>query len=397
MISGSTDESSRSLLDFVQCRTTQVWHAALPTHCRQTPAGGSAAALHCTTLTHASCADMLLATTLRENGADVLQPENLDADDVIARLTLHWRGVLLSGDRDMLRYVDLHGKEKRIMELFAFAPDGALVLVPRRDLVCRGTPLCALNVQLDLDLWRVAKCKTLKLVKDCAFYNRGNPDSFTRSHGNLHKLARGLRQALYAVLKARTVYETLPEWCEDTKDVKWVSTDVSGDAALAHEIRNPDLAYHWLASQEPLSCDEPSHTTAAPGRQDYRKWRSYTRAMLVAEYYASSLAKDTCMSDVIQIAQSVDPFFVRTIARGPPSNTPVHYLATACVRCGHNANCIHAELEYIWSHGMQLPKLCKTCRLARRANVTVVHRVKRGGRVSLQSRGGRSVVGVSMF
>ena len=345
----------------------------------------------------AHAADMLLATTLRENGADVLQPENLDADDVVARLALHWRGVLLSGDRDMLRYVDLHGKDKRIMEVFAFAPNGALVLVPRRDLVCRGTPLYALKVPLDLDSWRVAKCKTLKQVKDGASYIRGNPDSFTRSHGNLHKLARGLRQALYAVLDAHTVYETLPEWCEDTKEVKWISTDVSADAALAHEIQTPDLAYRWLAAQEPLACDESSHTTATLGRQDQRKWRSYTRAMLVAEYYASSLAKDTCMSDVIQIAQSVDPFFVRTIARGPPSKTPVHYLATACVRCGHNANCIHAELEYIWSNGMQLPKLCKTCRLARRANVSVVHRVKRGGRVPLHSRGGKSAVGVIMF
>lgn len=41
-------------------------------------------------------ADVVLAAELRAQGADVLQPLGLDADDVVARLALHWQGTILS-------------------------------------------------------------------------------------------------------------------------------------------------------------------------------------------------------------------------------------------------------------------------------------------------------------
>jgi len=71
-------------------------------------------------------ADASFAAVLREQGADVMQPLNLDADDVVARLAIENDAMILSGDRDMLRYEDLDDKENRIKQGFAFELNNCL-------------------------------------------------------------------------------------------------------------------------------------------------------------------------------------------------------------------------------------------------------------------------------
>ena len=319
---------------------------------------------------------MLLAAGLRAQGGDVLQPERLDADDVVVRLALHWKAVILSGDRDMLRYTDLPLKRARIMELFAFAPSGALVLAPRRDFECRGTALRARAVALDLPAWRTPKCKSLQHMRDGDEFVRGNPDSLTRSHGNLHMHARGLRQALYARLglcSVRGVRETIPVWDARDEVVRWQSSVVAPDPALDRLLQQPFAAYTWLVAQDVQSdagdklvrMVDRRHCT--PTGQDTAKWRSYTRAMLVGEYHAAAqqLQPAENMQLIVQVAQSADPHYVPTLACARAWHPPVHYAQTACAHCGHNANCIHAELEHLWSKGLRLPTHCKTCRRQR--------------------------------
>ena len=310
-----------------------------------------------------ACADVLLAAALRAQGADVLQPERLDADDVVVRLALHWNAAILSGDRDMLRYTDLPHKRARIMELFAFAPSGALVLAPRRDFECRGTALRARAVALDLPAWRTPKCKSLRHLRPGDDFVRGNPDSLTRSHGNLHLLARGLRQALYARLGLRSVRETIPVWDTDGEEVRWNTSQVAGDGALDENLQSPSAAYAWLVTQDLQSAVQ----RGTPGGQDTAKWRSYTRAMLVGEYYAAAQerAPPVTVDHIVRVAQSVDPYYVPTLACARRWRPPMHYAETKCAHCGHNANCIHAELEHLWGKGLRLPTHCKTCRRQR--------------------------------
>ena len=329
-------------------------------------------------------ADVLLAAALRAQSADVLQPERLDADDVVVRLALHWNAAILSGDRDMLRYTDLPHKRARIMELFAFAPNGALVLAPRRDFECRGTALQARTVALDLPAWRTPKCKSPRHLRAGDEFVRGNPDSLTRSHGNLHLLARGLRRALYERLGLCSVRETIPVWDADGEEVCWQSTEVSADGALDANLESPSAAYAWLLAQDRQSARQRE----TPSGQDTAKWRSYTRAMLVGEYHVA--AQDTAACDaverIVRVAQSVDPYYVRTLACAHGWRPPVHYAETRCAHCGHNANCIHAELEHLWGKGLRLPTHCKTCRRQRAERVG-----RLGGRTQPFAQGRRTV------
>lgn len=306
---------------------------------------------------------MLLAAALRAQWADVLQPERLDADDVVVRLALHWNGAILSGDRDMLRYIDLPHKRARIMELFAFAPSGALVLAPRRDFECRGSALRAHAVALDIAAWRTPKYKSLRLLRPGDEFVRGNPDSLTRSRGNLHLLARGLRQAIYKRLGLSSVRETIPVWDAGGEQVRWDCCEVAADGVLHETLQCPAAAYAWLVQQDLKSAAQ----RATPSGQDTGKWRSYTRAMLVGEYHVAAQEPPPLDSvvHIVRVAQSVDPYYVPTLASARAWQPPVHYTETRCTHCGYNANCIHAELEHLWSKGLRLPTHCKTCRRQR--------------------------------
>jgi hypothetical protein len=86
------------------------------------------------------------------------------------------------------------------------------------------------------------------------------------------------------------------------------------------------------------------------------------------------------------VAQSVDPYYVRTLACAHGWRPPVHYAETRCAHCGHNANCIHAELEHLWGKGLRLPTHCKTCRRQRAERVG-----RLGGRTQAFAQGRRTV------
>ena len=202
-----------------------------------------------------------LAAVLKHQGADVLQPLNLDADDVVARLALAFDGVILSGDRDMVRYEDLDNKSERVNEHFAFKKDGSLVLIPRVDFELRAEPRRADSVSLCLDEWRSPKHKTVDSAASPPRFVRGNPDSFTKAMGNLNLVARPLRQALYARLGYDVVQETFPEWDKECNEVTWHTTSVAADTSLDALLDDPVRAFEWLANAD----NNPHAVSAASG------------------------------------------------------------------------------------------------------------------------------------
>jgi len=310
--------------------------------------------------------DVSLAAVLKEQGADVLQPVGLDADDVVARLALAFDGasksIILSGDRDMLRYDDLDCKHDRIKENFAFRGDGCLVLISRRDFELRAEPRSACDVTLDLKAWRAPKLKTLA----GASYVRGNSDSFTKSMGNLNVVARPLRQALYARLGLESVEETIPVFNKISNDVEWSKISVVADNSLDELLKNPEQAFQWLGTADKA----PPMSSNRYTQSQCRIWRSYSQAMTVAEYcytvqQANTINTNSVLIDYIHMAQSLDPNAAD--AHVTPWRIPDHMLETLCSRCGKTSNCVSGELEFLWSKGFSLPKLCKLCRKERQA------------------------------
>ena len=309
----------------------------------------------------------------------MLQPLNLDADDVVARLALAFNGMILSGDRDMLRYEDLDNKRQRVNEHFAFKKNGSLVLIPRVDFELRAEPRRADSVCLALDEWRTPKPKTVDFTASTPRYVRGNPDSFTKAMGNLNLVARPLRQALYARLGYDAVQETFPEWDNGCNGVTWHASSVAADTSLDALLDDPVRAFEWLADAD--KC--PHAAKAASGPQERRAWRSYSQAMLVAEYCFTARRGDTkhtentsepCSTpgeheliNLVMIAKTVDPFFsAEATATRDPWCIPAHLLEQVCPGCGHHSNCVYGELEFLWSKGFSQPKLCKQCRKRRK-------------------------------
>jgi hypothetical protein len=375
-------------------------------------------------------ADVSLAAVLKHQGADVLQPLNLDADDVVARLALAFDGVILSGDRDMVRYEDLDNKSQRVNELFAFKMDGSLVLIPRVAFELRAEPRRADSVSLSLDEWRSPKHKTVDSTTSPPRFVRGNPDSFTKAMGNLNLVARPLRQALYARLGYDVVQETFPEWDKECNKVTWHTTRVAADTSLDALLDDPVRAFEWLANADnnphavsaesgignkavheqqfanaagmippsmslPFAALDPKAAAraeaAAAARVTQKKleaaaqalaaqkkrntplcriWRSYSQAMLVAEYCFSARRGDTknkaALINLVRIAQSVDPFSAEAIATQDPWRIPAHLLEQVCPVCGNYSNCTLSELEFLWSKDIPQPKQCTQCRKRRK-------------------------------
>jgi hypothetical protein len=128
-------------------------------------------------------------------------------------------------------------------------------------------------------------------------------------------------------------------------------------AALEHKATaRAEAAEAAIARQKQLEA------LAAQQKRDTphcRIWRSYLQAMLVAEYCFSARCGDTnhtknksapCSSpgvheliNLVQIAQSVDPFSAEAIATQDPWRIPAHLLEQVCPVCGNYSNCTYPD------------------------------------------------------
>lgn len=331
-----------------------------------------------------AAADVVLMALLRAHGADVIQPLHVDADDVVARLAMEWDALILSSDRDMLRYTDLDDKERRVHPLFAFhsfvSDDGRIELLPRIDFQSRSEPRIVAGMELDLAAWRQPFCKLdIQTIKTHG-YVRGNTDAFTKQMGNLHKTSRPLRQALYARLGIETVFERLPVWDEKAGSVVWEDCSVNADARLDALLDDEAKAFEWLEERD--TPPATSNEFGDPGLQEEHLCRrSHSRAMVVAEcLFSVRLASQSQNEEplppleCINIAERIDPF---AKCSGREIGKPLHpldswshsYIADHLIYeecsnfgCGRPANCDYGELQYLWKKNFTVPKRCRWCR-----------------------------------
>jgi len=169
--------------------------------------------------------------------------------------------------------------------------------------------------------------------------------------GNLHVIARPLRQALYSRLASVTVVEIFPVWNSDLNDVVFEETKVDPDKSLDHLLDDPAAALKWLTTNDialPPSIGEARHS---------QEWRSYARSMIVAElYFTAHIAaspNSRNLIDSVSIAKSIDSYhkkradFLPSIANPWPRGVPVcniEFFFMGCITVLY----IHESHAIIW-------------------------------------------------
>lgn len=179
----------------------------------------------------------------------------------------------------MVRYTGLDRYKNKIFVTFAFSHDGSIKLVPRDDFEIHDREtreLRAVSIS-DLKAWVVKNVNVNKLLTlQKGSFVRGNADSFTKRAGNLHMIARPLRQAVYSRLGHTFVHEFVPVWDAVGCSVVWVDEFVEADKALDALLDDPTKAMAWLVEADAL---------AESVLSDFEKVsRSHSRSMIIAEY-----------------------------------------------------------------------------------------------------------------
>jgi hypothetical protein len=235
-------------------------------------------------------ADTVLHALLQRAGFTVLYPPGIDGDDAVALIAWKLGGDALSRDRDLLRY-EPELPRSRVYRGFAIDDDsGRLVLEPQGAPLPKGTAPRSLR-----DI-----CKTFKWPGPmqlsaqwgmnepalCAnarsgTITRGNPDSFTAAHGNLHVDAMKLYAAVFAQLGlTEAVTVRLPEAVDDAS-----GEEGDAQAALVARAVLPDdcTAKRIVASSAKLARRWLYGEASLPDTSDERRERAHAVCMIAAE------------------------------------------------------------------------------------------------------------------
>ena len=234
-------------------------------------------------------ADTVLHALLQRAGFTVLYPPGIDGDDAVALIAWKLGGDALSADRDLLRYAP-ELPRSRVHRGFAIDTSGRLVLEPQGAPLPEGTPPRSLRAICDACKWpgptQLSAQWGMHEPAMCAkarsgTITRGNPDSFTAAHGNLHVDALRLYAAMFAQLGlTEAVTMKLPEAVVDAPEEDWevraalVPREVLPDDCTAKRIvaSSAKLARRWLYEEASL-----------PDTPEGRRERAHAVCMIAAE------------------------------------------------------------------------------------------------------------------
>ena len=271
-------------------------------------------------------ADTVLHALLQRAGFTVLYPPDIDGDDAVALLAWKFDGDALSGDRDLLRY----GPElprSRVYRNFAIDEDsGKLILESQGAPLPEDTAPRSLPEICDASDWpgptRLCARWGMNVPTLCAkarsgAIKKGNADSFTAAHGNLHVDALGLHAAVFAQLGlADAVAVKLPEALDDGPngdgDTRAVlaTRNVLPDACTAKRIvaASAKLARRWLYAEASL-----------PDTPEGKRERAHAVCMIAAE-----------TTDAMWFAQGDDRYVARGALYSPAVRTLTLYNKLVC-------------------------------------------------------------------
>lgn len=204
-------------------------------------------------------AETYLMAELQRVGCTVLSPPEIDGDDAIAWIARDTGGHILSRDNDMVRYglpLDriLNGLEFQYNRKGGI---GSIILRMRskaRSVSPRELPGEPFDAELQ-ELWTAKEGSLVRNIKS-GLLRRGNSDAYTKQWGNLHRLARPLRQALYARLGVESVTEILPTWNCDSKQAELEEEEVfASEPDGGPCCTSPDELYNWFRYNAPGAHD----------------------------------------------------------------------------------------------------------------------------------------------
>jgi hypothetical protein len=162
---------------------------------------------------------------------------DIDNDDTIAAWAQHNGASVLSGDKDMYRY--LHAD---FVIYSNFEIDHGYLVLEESKSFWHPKPR-KLPEPLPRTFTHFPVVERLKSSKE---YMKGCPSALTKYVGNLHLLCRPLRQAFYHIVGVDfDVKESFIEWNELKQEAYWTKEKVSPDPTLAHIIYNLPAALHY--------------------------------------------------------------------------------------------------------------------------------------------------------
>ena len=316
-------------------------------------------------------ADTFLAELLREAGAPVYQVDGEDGDDIAAMLayTLGDNSLILSGDRDMFRYVFIKDAPKRVMADFSFevSSSGTVTIVFHPSTTQRvkdgvADRTLADMPECDIPRW-AAPTNKLRVVVDnpARGYVRGCCSPWTRRFGSLHGVARPLRLAAYhAMGHTARVFEMFPEWNPDADAVAWNEGEVTPDPdpTMLKVLESARVALEWLTRRDPGAGDDSSREGT---------FRCFARHAIVAEIIAAVEGGHgvTVLSRMRELcAGRFEGFVDGEDAAEGVSWPPADRTRIRCSERGCGASFVvnASERKFLDKKGFALPKRCAPCR-----------------------------------
>lgn len=312
-------------------------------------------------------ADKLLCEAIRAEGATLYYAEDMDGDDVVAKLAdeLPGRPFVLSADRDMFRY-NLPDANNRIFSEFSFTEDGKRIVLIESPTKCPrdGVTARALDdIGYDPESW-IKYASKLGAVASLhhSDYIRGSCSSLVRRYGNLQGHALELRRAAYWELGAKDpVHEVYPEWDAVAGEVRWVESDVVPNDALLHLLEQPATALLYLLDQDPCDSSEAVDIEVAGDVA----MRRFAAIVMVSELaVATQWHIGTGMLRTAMSLAEVARLKHRSASWPPLSRRGVF---SCCTRSCEGVFVVLAqERTWLENMGYTTPTRCARCRIARK-------------------------------
>jgi hypothetical protein len=225
-------------------------------------------------------ANVMLGEMFRHCGVRVHYSLDADNDDTIMAHAVARNASVLSGDKDMYRYI-YTGKRVTIYPSF-HNNRGRIFLDPPKPTEFKGTKRDILTPppltsDLDPSFVRLPTSKR---------YRRGSPSPLTRYYGNTHVKVKPLRQALYSKIGiTEGVLEVFPEWDEAEQKVRWLTETVLPDATFVHllQAENMQVTFStFFTAHDVTMATSVRHTPALWHNHVYAMWATLTELISMA-------------------------------------------------------------------------------------------------------------------
>jgi len=298
----------------------------------------------------------MLGEVFRKCGVPVNFSLDADNDDTLYSHAYHRNAAILSGDRDMLRYINPRG-QLRIFSSCSMK-DGEVKLESQKETHSSSSPRQILTPPPKT----CSHDPSFVRVKEDKLYRRGTPSPLTRYFGNFHETVRPLREALYSKLGfPAEIKEIYPVWDESGRQVLWREGITSGNPLLLALLSEEKAieAFKYFFNIETLQKDSKNFTNIVWHNHVYSMWASVFELIS----FACGIPLIDLLTNCRDFKSSLKNALKSSSAEKP---TRITGRTLPCSDCRNDFFFSQTEECYFVERGFSLPKRCQPCRNARR-------------------------------